>query len=155
MPQNPIISLKLEEEAHRLRGEGKSVRKMAEALSSTSGKRIYPNTVQAYFNRFPGRPEVVEVMLTRPPDEPSVAASVLESIVNTTHQVDNTIKIIHKTIERALETNDDDLLIKSIKEAKGYYRLKAELVGDLGPKNQITQNVQNNVMIYIPSNGRN
>lgn len=152
-PGNSIISLGLEVEAHRLKNNGSSVRKIAEALTKKCGTKVHPNTVQRYFDSFKKGQEVEEVQLQLPSKEAKVALEILEEKVTTVQEVDKIIKKLERIIDLAEKAGDNHLVIKAAKELVRYYDIKAKLTGDIGPKGSAAA-AQNNILIYIPDNGR-
>lgn len=150
---NNLIKLGLEKDAHRLRNRGNSVRKIAEYLTEKSGTRITPNVVQRYFDLFKEKPEVTAIELQVPTPEAKAALEIIQERVTTLKEVDTMIQKLDNVIREAEVTKDYNLLIKAAKEQVRYYDLKAKLTGDIGP-NRAAQAPQNNIMIYIPDNGR-
>lgn len=151
--KNIIDILGLDRDTHRLRNKGLSVRKIAEALTQKTGTKINPQSVQRFFDSFKEKPELTEIELQAPTPEAKVALEIIQERVTTLKEVDSKIQKLDKVIEFAEATGDHNLLIKAAKEQVRYYDLKAKLTGDIGP-NKAAQAPQNNIMIYIPDNGR-
>jgi DNA-binding transcriptional MerR regulator len=152
-PKNIILVLELERDAHRLRNKGLSIRKIAEALTQKVGTKINPQSVQRYFDSFKEKPEVKEIEVQVPTPEAQVALEIIQERVTTLKEVDEKIQKLDRVVEFAEKAGDHHLLIKAAKEQVRYYDLKAKLTGDIGP-NRAASAPQNNIMIYIPDNGR-
>jgi hypothetical protein len=110
--------------------------------------------VKRYFEKNPIEPEIKSVMKKAEPKVVKAATQYIEETVSTLHQINSAIVDIETLARKAYTDDDDTLYLKTMKELIRYYDLKAKLMGDIGNVKSTSTNTQNNVLIYIPSNGR-